>query len=1204
MSDAAMMQSGLDAAAQRSLVIANAGSGKTWTLANRFLSWCMDELRRGRKPDPARILALTFTRKAAGEILARVLTHAAMGASDARARERFQAVVGPATEEEYLTVLEALCRDLHRMQVGTIDGFFHRIATALPQEAGLPPEWTIGDDREVAEVRASVAANILALDVAGELLDLLEDGAPKPSVTSAIAGLLGASSGPARIGSSNVLALYRASIGAAPDVATRAERLDKSWNWVARLRASEPVPSQSLDALLLDLQEAELPLTSAKVVHKTWAKAHSELCKLLEARDFREVAKSKFLRAIAGDGTFSKVVANDKLLDIGKAIGSHVRRELLADLARRIDGALRVLPHADSMLDAEQAERGIYGFADIGRGVARAAMRAGSRTGNPDALRRALGSDIRDLAIDEAQDTSVEQFLTLRPLMREVLGATDPTRAGRFLLVGDPKQSIYGWRGGTPGLIEKIESDFGPYLGAGEALTQSFRSAPILMDFVNRVFGDLESDVLRSVEPEDCESLVGLQDFLERERLPGELCGSAFKRAVAQWRFAIHEASNAGLSGHIEVYACGESEPLGESELSKRAEQGSDAGPIVVDRLACAAAVAARLHTAHPGRSVGVLVRRNSDAAAIVALLRRDGVAVSDEGQSSLLDSPAVSGLVAMLQLIDDPSNRIAHFLVSRGAMSAVTKLPPLESHTSLNDAYRCAWDYAAVMRARIADQGLPLVIAEAAEALVEQGLGVRDRARVARFVAVADRFQDRQPARMSEFLEEVAADKADASSGDMIRVMTIHKSKGLEFDEVILPSLDDAWGETPTGWGVLATDPSEPPQLVAPMSSTDIRGWIPELALFERDERRRGLLDDLSSFYVAVTRARTGLHLMIDRKQGGKYPTAAKVILAAMARADPKPTSLQSAPDLTRELANAQPSLEASCWSVATDGGRVPSIGAPSPATATPREAVATPLVPVATPLVNFIGRPRARVAAPSTHAAPSLWAFDPFGDDDTALRGVLVHECFREVRDIADLVAAHVAAHVDGHTIDRLLSRAARRSAIEKGCPLPPAMVEEVRALLCRIVAGVGVSGSIAEALRVSGSDVVHTELPYVRELPDGGLGNGRIDRLVLHTQVGNSGVSRPEGLDEGAPHREHGSAASIPARFVGATIIDFKTGAKAATPDALRDTIVNYTEQMHAYCAAIEDLWVLAPGTVGARLLFVDRGEVVDIAGDARV
>ena len=129
--------------ARCSVVIANAGSGKTWTLANRIIRWVIDDLRAGRQPEPARVLAVTFTRKAAGEILARILAHAAQGAAAGAvgeaARKDFEAIIGPATQEDYLGVLKALCAELHRLQIGTIDGFFHRIATGGGTDVAIRP---------------------------------------------------------------------------------------------------------------------------------------------------------------------------------------------------------------------------------------------------------------------------------------------------------------------------------------------------------------------------------------------------------------------------------------------------------------------------------------------------------------------------------------------------------------------------------------------------------------------------------------------------------------------------------------------------------------------------------------------------------------------------------------------------------------------------------------------------------------------------------------------------------------------------------------------------------------------------------------------------------------------------------------------------------------------------------------------------------
>ena len=101
----------------RSVVIANAGSGKTYLLANRLIRWMIEERRATKTASPDRMLAVTFTRKAAGEILERVLRHLALGSLDAAKREEFSTAsqIGPASAEEYSAVLREVVVALHRM---------------------------------------------------------------------------------------------------------------------------------------------------------------------------------------------------------------------------------------------------------------------------------------------------------------------------------------------------------------------------------------------------------------------------------------------------------------------------------------------------------------------------------------------------------------------------------------------------------------------------------------------------------------------------------------------------------------------------------------------------------------------------------------------------------------------------------------------------------------------------------------------------------------------------------------------------------------------------------------------------------------------------------------------------------------------------------------------------------------------------------
>ena len=103
----------------KSVVVANAGSGKTYLLANRIVRWMLEERRRTGNASPERVLAITFTRKAAGEILERVLRHLARGAVDRASRDEFAdpSQVGRWDATDYAAVLEELVHLLVRPDV-------------------------------------------------------------------------------------------------------------------------------------------------------------------------------------------------------------------------------------------------------------------------------------------------------------------------------------------------------------------------------------------------------------------------------------------------------------------------------------------------------------------------------------------------------------------------------------------------------------------------------------------------------------------------------------------------------------------------------------------------------------------------------------------------------------------------------------------------------------------------------------------------------------------------------------------------------------------------------------------------------------------------------------------------------------------------------------------------------------------------------
>ena len=170
------------------LIRASAGSGKTHALTSRYLSL----LRRGAAVDS--ILATTFTRKAAGEILGRVVTRllkATRGEPDA----------GPGSPplmpaDEAAALLHRLAERLHRVNISTIDSFFHRLGQAFRMELDLPLEPRLIDEgsaeaealrREAIEaVLAEAATDDEAFVALLDLLRRLDHGKAGRSVTDAI----------------------------------------------------------------------------------------------------------------------------------------------------------------------------------------------------------------------------------------------------------------------------------------------------------------------------------------------------------------------------------------------------------------------------------------------------------------------------------------------------------------------------------------------------------------------------------------------------------------------------------------------------------------------------------------------------------------------------------------------------------------------------------------------------------------------------------------------------------------------------------------------------------------------------------------------------------------------------------------------------------------------------------------------------------
>ncbi len=790
--------------APRELVLASAGSGKTFHLSSRILGLLACGVPSGE------ILASTFTRKAAGEILERVLLRLAEAVTDpSRLEELNRTAVlkgaPPIEQDDAERLLLELCASLHRLQIGTLDSFFHRVARVFSLDLGLAPGWRVADEPEAnALLSATVERTLDRIGHAelAELLRLLTPGEARRGVHIPIL--------------ETARALQQAVRELDPGAVNP---------WGFAEGAAGPPGGGTVASLVERLDRLQLPLTKAGTPHANWVKARSALAALIESRDWEGVGESTLVQAALpdGKGKYSGVDLFEPwqgfLEETAAAVGSALRVRYQAEIEAR-----GRLAHAFESAYRELVEqKGLYRFDDIPHFLV-----GGGEMESGEALYYRLDGRIRHILLDEFQDTSTLQWRALEPLVTEVLSGEDRTRTS--VIVADPKQSIYGWRGAEPRLIRSIARTHGL---AAASLATSWRTGKPILDAVNRIFENAPA------------SRVVTDDV---------------RAAVAKWmsEFDIHEPAHADRPGFVRVVA------------APAEDHAKDVRPGL---LRAAAEEVAAIRAAAPGASIGVLCRTRSVLVNMVFELQSRGVPVSEEGGAPLHDAWGVHLILAALRLADGSADRVSRYVIHTSPMREITGLEAWNSDAAADRI-------SSRLRSDLIERGYGIVIDEWVRSLAP-ALPLRDRGRLERLVELAFHFDAAGGAiRPIEFVRRALQLRVETPGEESVRVMTVHASKGLEFDAVVLPDLERPFVGKGGGRGIDAyavrSDPAGPVTRILPKVRKPLEPYLEEVAEAAHEARMASLRDELSGLYVALTRARYALHIVVEGgKEGGNTPAA-----------------------------------------------------------------------------------------------------------------------------------------------------------------------------------------------------------------------------------------------------------------------------------------------------------------------------------------
>ena len=451
-----------------------------------------------------------------------------------------------------------------------------------------------------------------------------------------------------------------------------------------------------------------------------------------------------------------------------------------------------------------------------------------------------IGTQLENIMIDEFQDTSTVQWENFKVLLKETM-----SRDGNNLIVGDVKQSIYRWRSGDWRLLNDIDKQFDEGNVSECSLATNYRSSKNIIRFNNEFFK-------RASE-------------IEYQEL-SEICGQEaeqMKKAYADVEQQIPESKIKEDVGNVEIKLLPD-EDYTENMLSQTLEKVRElklSG--VADKD-----IAILVRTNPLIRLVGDYFMQNMPEAQLV----------SDEA-FHLDASQAVNIMVYAMKVLAMPDDEIALASLVKIYATSIKSNTLKDNDIFLNSEYSVSLLPKEFLNKKDELLGLPLMeLAEALFSIFDLSILDSQNAYICTFYdKLGEYMQDGIPD-LSNFLvkwdDNIHNCSIQSSNENGIRLITIHKSKGLEFRFVIMPFCDWKLEKNNVIW----CQPSVSPYNELPLVPIDFSKKQMLGSIYEADythEHLQNMVDNLNLLYVAFTRAEIGLYIFGKRDKNGATRSA-----------------------------------------------------------------------------------------------------------------------------------------------------------------------------------------------------------------------------------------------------------------------------------------------------------------------------------------
>jgi len=471
-----------------------------------------------------------------------------------------------------------------------------------------------------------------------------------------------------------------------------------------------------------------------------------------------------------------------------------------------------------------------------------------------------LATRFKHYLIDEFQDTSVLQWHNLEMMAEEALST-----GGSLFYVGDKKQAIYRFRGGEAKLFDEVKGKFTHFNVKLFSLTKNWRSQKEIVAFNNKVFS--KSNLIQMLKG------CGIAKELGQD-------SQAYREIVDIFKDAIQEHRDGNDYGYVSI------ERIDEKNQKERDE-------IIQPKII--ALIKELNKRGFSYEDIAILTRDNNEVELVTSWLIDQGLPVESEKTLNLIENPLIKEIISFLTFLHSPIDDLsfASFILG-DVFSRATGISNKEIADFLFDLRKEARSNEASALYRAFRRKYPKVWDKHIDDLFKTVGFISTYELVIsiyRNFRICEDFKDNQ-AFFMKFLELIKT-KEDEHIGlasflsylqsapsedffvnvvhsDSVKVLTIHKSKGLEFGVVIIPFLRMDINPETGGKGTSSYVIPGPDNNLGLVRITKAhRGYSQALQKIYVESYKKACIDELNNIYVALTRPKFELYIFVPRKSG-----------------------------------------------------------------------------------------------------------------------------------------------------------------------------------------------------------------------------------------------------------------------------------------------------------------------------------------------